>query len=235
MKGFQYSTKNEIYAAKKILYEGDGSTKKTFIITMICAVSLLVLLILSIMGTFDEWVCEIDSTAPRHELICMELRRTINCKTVKGPIRAEVLLNINKQVKASAMVSCPWEIAVSELRFCFIMLALISAGLGIYAVRSESKKYAELHFHSSILVGALLAIASYFDYVAISNSKVNNFSLCNLKDEFQVDSTVKGEYMDCSFTPYYATVLSSIACAVLIVDLLLYILVTICRSSQATL
>jgi hypothetical protein len=38
MKGFQYTTKNEIYAAKKILYEGEGTTKKTFIIAIIALV-----------------------------------------------------------------------------------------------------------------------------------------------------------------------------------------------------
>ena len=31
MKGIQYSTKKELYEAKKILYEGSNATKKTFL------------------------------------------------------------------------------------------------------------------------------------------------------------------------------------------------------------
>ena len=41
MKGLQYSTQKEIYAAKKILYEGNNATKKTFAGTLITLVFLL--------------------------------------------------------------------------------------------------------------------------------------------------------------------------------------------------
>ncbi len=34
-------------------------------------------------------------------------------------------------------------------------------------------------------------IASYFDYLSIQNSILNNENLCNLKDEFEVEKGIK--------------------------------------------
>jgi hypothetical protein len=63
-------------------------------------------------------------------------------------------LNIKDEVKASALVIfnyngifkavCPWEIAVSELRVCFILLSVVCVLLGFYAIRSQSRKFADL-------------------------------------------------------------------------------------------
>lgn len=36
-------------------------------------------------------------------------------------------------------------------------------------------------------------ISSYFDYISIVNSKVNNYNLCNLKDEFEIEKDIKVE------------------------------------------
>ena len=38
MKGIQYATSKEIYEAKKILYEGNDATKKTFLFALACLV-----------------------------------------------------------------------------------------------------------------------------------------------------------------------------------------------------
>ena len=53
--------------------------------------SLLVLFFLSYMGTADQWTCEIDSQDPQHNYICLELRKTINCKSVSGPLKVAFL------------------------------------------------------------------------------------------------------------------------------------------------
>ena len=42
---------------------------------------------------------------------------------------------------------------------------------------------------------SLKLIASYFDYISIVNSKVNNYNLCNLRDEFEVEKDIKVNYM----------------------------------------
>jgi len=39
MKDFKYVTRKEIYEAKKILYEGDDTTKKTFIVLLVTLVN----------------------------------------------------------------------------------------------------------------------------------------------------------------------------------------------------
>lgn len=63
----------------------------------------------------------------------------MNCRTVSGPIQAEVMLNVDNEVQASALVQCPWEIAISELRICFALLSLLCTGIGLYAIRKKNK------------------------------------------------------------------------------------------------
>lgn len=36
--------------------------------------------------------------------ICVEMRRTMNCKTISGPIRSEIFLKVKKDLQASAIV-----------------------------------------------------------------------------------------------------------------------------------
>ena len=77
--------------------------------------------------------------------ICKELRRAVNCKTtIAPPIRAEVLLNINNTIKASAYAFCGWDTAVSEIRFCFIFLSFISIWYASKAINTSSKKLCEI-------------------------------------------------------------------------------------------
>eukprot|EP01016_Furgasonia_blochmanni_P031346 TRINITY_DN32405_c0_g2_i1.p1 TRINITY_DN32405_c0_g2~~TRINITY_DN32405_c0_g2_i1.p1 ORF type:complete len:237 (-),score=34.52 TRINITY_DN32405_c0_g2_i1:140-850(-) len=213
MRAIQYSSQKELHAAKKILYEGDAPTKKMFITVLFTLLSLFVLLILSILGTTDQWTCEVDSRHSKHDYICGELRRAVNCKTVSGPIRAEVFLQVGSEAKANAVAVCPWEIAISELRFCFVLMSILCSLVGLYAIRKESRKYAEVHFQSAIFFAVVLLIAAFFDYVSISNSRINNFNLCTLSDEFEVDKSIKGESMECTFNYYYATVIAGVISA----------------------
>ena len=53
------------------------------------------------------------------------------------------MLNIENEVKASALIICPWEIAISELRICFTLLSMLCTGIGIYSVRKEDKNFAK--------------------------------------------------------------------------------------------
>ena len=87
-------------------------------------------------------------------------------------------------------VQCPWESAISEIRVCFTLLSILAVIIGIMALKSENKKWADLHFQAGIFLSVLLAISAYFDYLAVQNSNTNNYNYCNLKDEFQVDKGI---------------------------------------------
>lgn len=52
----------------------------------------------------------------------------------------------NKYNSNAKQIVCPWEIAISELRVCFLLLALISTSLSLIALKKENKRFAELHF-----------------------------------------------------------------------------------------
>ena len=79
------------------------------------------------------------------EQICNKLRRAVNCKTtVAPPIKAEVLLRINNRIKASAYAFCGWDTAVSEIRFCFIILVFLSLYIARESLNNNSKKEADI-------------------------------------------------------------------------------------------
>lgn len=93
----------------------------------------------------DFWQCELDENNKDQNHICTELRRAVNCKTtIAPPIKAEVLLRINNRIKASAYVFCGWDPAVSEIRFCFIILCFISIYYAFKALSTLSKKTSEI-------------------------------------------------------------------------------------------
>ena len=96
-----------------------------------------------------------------------------------GPLKAEIILDIQTQAKASANIVCPWENAMSELRICFDIGSLLVLVIGIAALIKESKELADMHINSAYFFGLLMGIAATFDFFAISDSKTNNFSLCN--------------------------------------------------------
>mmetsp|Transcript_8075 Transcript_8075/g.706 ORF Transcript_8075/g.706 Transcript_8075/m.706 type:complete len:145 (+) Transcript_8075:33-467(+) len=142
---FQLNTPKEIWEAKKILYESDTATKKSFMNAIIALISISLLLLLCMVGNSDSWSCDIEGNK-KNEYYCTEVRRNINCKSISGPIHANISIKFDNETKASAEVVCPWEIAVSELRFCFTLLSLVSLYLGFSALKKESKKLAELHY-----------------------------------------------------------------------------------------
>jgi hypothetical protein len=106
---------------------------------------LVLLLLISLYTIKDIWQCELDEENKNQSHICKELRRAVNCKTtIAPPIRAEVLLNINNTIKASAYAFCGWDTAVSEIRFCFIFLSFISIWYAWRAMNTSSKKLCEI-------------------------------------------------------------------------------------------
>ena len=73
------------------------------------------------------------------------MRHKVNCKTTLAPpIRAEVLLRINNRIRASAYAFCGWDAAVSEIRFCFIILSFFSIYIANQALHNSSKKEADI-------------------------------------------------------------------------------------------
>jgi hypothetical protein len=211
MENFQYSTEDEIYLHKKKLIENSKLKNQSTYLIITCTVLLSVLFIISLGTVRDVWQCELDQNDSNYSHICKELRRTVNCKTtIAPPIRAEVLLKINNTVRASAVAFCGWDTAVSEIRICFIILCFLSIYFAWKALLKSSKKIAEIFSYSSLFFSILLLISSIFDYIQILDSKMNNYNLCNLMDEFKVEKNVESEVMECSFTHFYSTIIFSI-------------------------
>ncbi len=218
MQNFQYSTEEELYIHKKQLLENSKYKNQATILTAVTSILLTFLLILSFLTVRDVWVCELDQNSENQSHICKELRRTVNCKTtIAPPIKAEVLLNINNTIKASAFAFCGWDTAVSEIRACFIILSFVSIYYAWKSLYISSKKLADIFSYSAVFFAILLLISSLFDYIQILDSKVNNYSLCNLIDEFKVEKNVNSERMECTYTSFYMTILMSILSAVFLV------------------
>lgn len=68
----------------------------------------------------------------------------------------------------SQKIECPWEIAISEIRLCYILLAILGTLTGMYALKKTNKKYAELSFQISLAFSALLVIDKILKIVYIS-------------------------------------------------------------------
>jgi hypothetical protein len=211
MESFQYSTEDELYLHKKKLIENDKLKSQSTYLVAFSTICLICLLIISLLTVRDVWVCELDQNDPNYSHICKELRRSVNCKTtVAPPIKAEVLLRINNNVRASAEAFCGWDTAVSEIRICFIILSFLSIYFAWKALIKSSKKLAEIFSYSALFFALLLLISSLFDYIQIIDSKMNNYNLCNLVDEFKVEKNVDSEIMECSFTSFYWTIVFSL-------------------------
>jgi hypothetical protein len=211
MENFQYSTEDELYLHKKKLVENSRLRWQSIYWIIATTVFLFILLSISLFTIRDVWVCELDEENQNQIQICRELRKAVNCKTtVVAPIRAEVLLKINNRIKASAFAFCGWDTAVSEIRICFIMLSFLSVYYAWKALKKSSKKMASLFSYTSVFFAFLLIISSIFDYIQILDSKMNNYNLCNLIDEFKVESNVDSERMDCNFNLFYYTIVFSV-------------------------
>jgi len=211
MENFQYSTEDELYLHKKQLIENSKLKSQATYLIIASTIFLSILLFISLGTIRDVWQCELDQSDPNYSHICKELRRTVNCKTtVAPPLKAEVLLRINNQIRASAVAFCGWDTAVSEIRICFIILSFIAIYFAWKALVTSSRKVAEIFSYSSLFFAILLLISSVFDYIQIMDSKMNNYNLCNLMDEFKVEKNVDSEVMECSFNHFYFTIILSL-------------------------
>jgi hypothetical protein len=215
MESFQYSTEDELYLHKKKLIENSKLKNQSRIFVIITTVCLFILLIISLSTIRDVWVCELDQDNKNSSHICKELRKSVNCKTtIAPPIRAEVILRINNTIKASAFAFCGFDTAVSEIRICFIMLSFLSVYFAWKALSKSSKKMANIFSYSALFFSILLLISSIFDFIQILDSKMNNYNLCNLVDEFKVHSNVDSEVMECTYNLFYSTIVFSIFSAI---------------------
>ena len=217
MESFQYSTEDELYLHKKKLIENDKLKSQSIYLVASTTVLLICLLVISILTVRDVWTCELDANDPNYSHLCKELRHSVNCKTtVAPPIKAEVLLRINNKVKASAVAFCGWDTAVSEIRICFIILSFLSVYFAWKALMISSKKQAEIFSYSALFFALLLIISAIFDFIQILDSKMNNYNLCNLIDEFKIEKNVDSEMMECSFNSFYWTIVFSMLSSILL-------------------
>ena len=128
--------------AKRLILEAPDTTKRTSIFLLISLCLLFGGLIFSWIGMGDSWTCELDSSEETHAFICRDLRSIIGCRNISGPIRAEILLNVKGEVKASASMECSWDHAISELRVCFLLTAGLSSMKNISLPDKENEEEA---------------------------------------------------------------------------------------------
>ncbi|CAG9325051.1 unnamed protein product [Blepharisma stoltei] len=202
--------------AKRLIFEAPDTTRRTLFVLLFTFVCLIIHIYCTYLGTANSWTCELDSTDPKHNYVCKELMQKASCSTLTGPLKAEILLNINDEVKASALIVCPWENAISELRICFALGSALVVIIGLLSLSNEDKKLADLHINSAYFFTLLLVISSTFDLFAVSNSNTNNYSLCNLTNEFSVEDGISGEYLSCTHDIYNFTAYLGYVAAVML-------------------
>ena len=182
---YEYSTVRELAEAKQRKEEQERVTRLARRSLHFALVFLILLLALTAFYLKDRKECEIDSEDAQHDYICKELQKTLNCrKTIDSPLRVEVMLSFDTQVKASFLVMCGWEVATSELRACFTLISLYAVWSAFAAMRENDKRRAEMYGQSGFFFGILLLIGSLFDVIAIWDSQMNNVNVCALQDEF---------------------------------------------------
>jgi hypothetical protein len=197
--------------AKKLILESPDYTRKAAIVLVISTIVAFTHLILSFVGTETDWSCEIDQLDSKHDIICTRLLKSASCRNLKGPLRAEIILDIQSEAKASAEIICPWENAMSELRICFIVGCFLTNLAGIASLLKESKSLAELTISASYFFGLLLGISALFDYSAINDSTIDNFFLCNWTEDIDLGMGVSREHLNCSYSLYLMTAYFGIA------------------------
>ena len=204
--------------AKKLILDSPDYTRKAAIVLLLSLIVLFMHLVLGLLGTNTNWQCELDSTEFKYEAICNKLMKNASCRILTGPLKAEIILDIQTEAKASADITCPWENAMSELRICFDIGGILVLLIGLLSLIKESKNLAEMHITSGYFFSLLMCIAATFDFLAISDSKVNNFSLCNWTEEINLGSGVSKEHLECTYTVYEITAYFGYfsACAVLL-------------------
>ena len=148
----------------------------------------------SVSNLRDDFRCDLDEENQHMSHICKELRKHFACKRgVASPLKAEIILNINNSVKASASVSCGWEIAVSEIRISLIIVSFLIMFVGLKAIDQLSRKFTENFSFYCNLLSIVFMVTSFFDLIAIYDSVNDNYSLCNLIDDFKIDDGIQVE------------------------------------------
>ncbi|EGR33867.1 hypothetical protein IMG5_034150, partial [Ichthyophthirius multifiliis] len=154
-------------------------------------IALFILLVMSVSGISDVWNCILEKDNHQNKQLCMAVRKKLNCKTVQGPLNGLISLHTDQNANATAEISCPWQSGISEIRICFILSSIVSIILAALALKKEDKEYSNMHTVSAMFLSVLMIISALFDYISIRNSLINNYNLCNLKEEFFVDEQTK--------------------------------------------
>lgn len=207
---------NRSSQAKLNVLEAPDTTWKVLLLLFTTLATLFGMLVLSYLGSGSSWICEVDNDDPKHNYICSELRLATSCRTLSGPVQAEIILDIDGEAQASALVACPWENAISELRLCFVLASMFIVMVGLLALSNESRKQAELHYNAAWFFAVMLMISSSFDLFAVNDSSTNNSSLCTYTDAFQSNEGDTGESLACSYALFTFTAYAGYATAALL-------------------
>lgn len=144
------------------------------------------------------------------------MRSFMGCTKVSGPVRAEILINIRGEVKASAFLVCPWETANSEIKVCVFLTGLLGVFLALRALGTESRKGADLYIQISYFFCFLLLFTSVFDFFAVAAAQQNNQDVCTLTGTFAVAEGIKNEKLECTYWLFSLTGYYGVFCATLI-------------------
>ena len=202
--------------AKDLLLRSNQVTSRTAMSLVASLVAVAIGLLITLVGMSNSWTCELDSNTGMHDPLCTELRSFMGCTKISGPVRAEVLLNVKGEVKASAYLVCPWETAISEVKVCIFLTTLLGIFFGLRALSNESKKQAEFFVQSSYFFSFMLAVGSVFDFFALAAAEANNQDVCTLSGSFEVSEGIEADKLDCSYWLFSLTGYYGLVCAVLV-------------------
>ena len=199
--------------AKKLIFEAPDSTKRTSLFLILSLLLISGGLYLSFKGLGDVWTCELDSTQENFAFICRDLRSLLGCRNISGPVKAEILLNVKGEVRASAYMECSWDHAISELRVCFLLSSGLAILMGLSALLYTKRKNAEVFIQASYFFVFLLIMMSTFDLFAVRDASRNNEDVCTLSGAFEMAKGIEGERLQCDYEFYRMTALYGYVCA----------------------
>lgn len=199
--------------AKRLIFEAPDSTKRTSFFLIISLLLISGGLYLTYKGLGDVWTCELDSTQENFAFICRDLRSLLGCRNISGPVKAEILLNVKGEVRASAYMECSWDHAISELRVCFLLSSGLAIIMGLSALLYSRKKNAEVFIQACYFFVFLLIMMSTFDLFAVRDASRNNQDVCTLSGAFEMAKGIEGERLQCDYEFYRLTALYGYVCA----------------------
>jgi hypothetical protein len=199
--------------AKRLVFEAPDSTRRTSIFLLVSLLLLSGGLYLTFKGIGDTWTCELDSSQENFAFICRDLRSLLGCRNISGPVKAEILLNVKGEVRASASVECSWDHAISEIRVCFLLTSSLAVILGLNALFYNKRKNADVFIQSSYFFVFLLIMMSTFDLFAVRDASNNNQDVCTLSGAFEMAKGIEGERLECNYDFFKMTALYGYICA----------------------